>query len=75
MTLREFMDSVPKGQKGQTIARIAKKAGVAPSAVRHWISGLRSPKLDYLPAIKEETGVSFKDLRPDAPEQIFSEAA
>lgn len=65
MNIREFMDNVPMGEKGITIQKIAKSAGVAPSTVRHWICGLRNPKPENLPAISQVTGLSFQELRPD----------
>lgn len=42
MGLKEFMRSVPRGNKKHVLAQIADAAGVTPSCIKHYVNGTRN---------------------------------
>jgi len=66
MDIRTWVNDHPKGQRNRAIEQLAAEAGVTPGAVRHWVSGLRKPRLCHLTAIEKATGIPMADLLKQA---------
>ena len=67
MKLREWVASQP-GAKKDAVLHLADACEVTPSAVRHWLAGLREINFKYFRAIESATGgaVTCYDLCSEA---------
>lgn len=72
MTLKEFLNSRPRGSLGE----LAKAIGAHTPDLSRWVSGERPVPVHRCKAIRDATGgeVTLKDLRPHDYRLIWSES-
>ena len=71
MDIRSWVRNHPVDKRSRAIGRLVSACAVTPAAVRHWVSGQRKPGPEHWTCIREVTGLSFEDIRPD----LFGKAA
>lgn len=66
MTLRDWLQAHPRGERDAALRSLAEAAGVKTAeGARHWVNGIRQVPGERVLAVEAHTGVSRYVLRPD----------